>query len=131
MQVVALEDAATTVTTEVRDAVADSDVSLICVGTPSTATGELTTAFLQKVTADIGSALAGTNRWRVVVYRSAMVPGTCGQLIPCLAALWQTAGVDFGVCVNPEFLRRSTSVKDFFEPPKTVVGACDSRGRER
>lgn len=121
-----------TVTTEVRDAVADSDVSLICVGTPSTATGELTTAFLQKVTADIGSALAGTNRWHVVVYRSTMVPGTCEQLlIPLLERLsGKRAGVDFGVCVNPEFLREGTSVKDFFEPPKTVVGACDPRAAE-
>ncbi len=118
-----------TVTTEARYAVAQSDISLICVGTPSTVTGELTTEFLQQVTADIGAALAATDRWHVVVYRSTMVPGTCKNLlIPILEQLsGKQAGVDFGVCVNPEFLREGTSIADFFDPPKTVVGAIDSR----
>ena len=121
-----------TVTTEARDAVTRSDVSLVCVGTPSTLTGELTTDFLQQVTSDIGSALAETDRWHVVVYRSTMVPGTCENLlIPILERLsGKRAGVDFGVCVNPEFLREGTSVKDFFDPPKTVVGASDPRAAE-
>lgn len=118
-----------TVTTDARSAVMDSDVSLVCVGTPSTAAGELSTAFLEQVTSEIGAALAAAERWHVVVYRSTMLPGTCeGLLIPRLEELsGKRAGVDFGVCVNPEFLREGTSVKDFFDPPKTVVGACDSR----
>lgn len=121
-----------TVTTKARNAVAQSDVSLVCVGTPSTLTGELTTAFLQQVTSDIGLALAETDCWHVVVYRSTMVPGTCENLlIPMLERLsGKQAGVDFGVCVNPEFLREGTSVKDFFDPPKTVVGANDARAAD-
>ncbi|BBY59324.1 nucleotide sugar dehydrogenase [Mycolicibacterium sarraceniae] len=121
-----------TVTTKARHAVARSDISLICVGTPSTPTGELTTAFLEQVTAEIGVALAEMDRWHVVVYRSTMLPGTCESLlIPMLEQLsGKRAGVDFGVCVNPEFLREGTSVKDFFDPPKTVVGASDSRTAE-
>lgn len=121
-----------TVTTDAGKAVANSDISLICVGTPSTATGELTTSFLEQVTAEIGSALAGIDRWHVVVFRSTMVPGTCeGLLIPKLEQMsGKRAGVDFGVCVNPEFLREGTSVKDFLDPPKTVVGASDSRAAE-
>lgn len=118
-----------TVTTDARSAVMNSDVSLVCVGTPSTSTGELSTVFLEQVTSEIGAALAGIDRWHVVVYRSTMLPGTCESLlIPQLEELsGKRAGVDFGVCVNPEFLREGTSVKDFFDPPKTVVGAYDSR----
>jgi len=117
-----------TVTTDARFAVMHTDVSLICVGTPSAATGELSTAFLTQVTAEIGSALAEINRWHVVVYRSTMLPGTCESLlIPILEEMsGKRAGVDFGVCVNPEYLREGTSVHDFFDPPKTVVGSSDS-----
>lgn len=121
-----------TVTVDAHDTVLNSDVSLVCVGTPSTSRGELTTGFLEQVTAEIGRALAETNRWHVVVYRSTMVPGTCEELlIPKLEELsGKRAGRDFGVCVNPEFLREGTSVKDFFAPPKTVVGASDSHAAE-
>jgi GDP-mannose 6-dehydrogenase len=118
-----------TVTEDAESAIANSDVSLVCVGTPSTASGNLSTAFLEHVTAQIGSALAGTNRWHVVVYRSTMLPGTCeGLLIPMLERLsGKRVGQDFGVCVNPEYLREGTSVQDFFDPPKSVVGASDQR----
>lgn len=116
-----------TVTNDVQSAVANSDVSLICVGTPSTATGDLSTTYLEQVTAQIGSALADTDRWHVVTYRSTILPGTCeGLLIPMLEKLsGKRAGRDFGVCVNPEYLREGTSVQDFFEPPKIVVGSTD------
>jgi GDP-mannose 6-dehydrogenase len=117
-----------TVRIDARFAVMNTDVSLVCVGTPSAATGDLSTSFLTQVTAEIGTALAETNRWHVVVYRSTMLPGTCENLlIPILEdASGKRAGVDFGVCVNPEYLREGTSVHDFFDPPKTVVGSSDS-----
>jgi GDP-mannose 6-dehydrogenase len=120
------------VTADAHAAVLDTDISLICVGTPSTAGGGLSTRYLEKVTAEIGAALRDKDRWHVVVYRSTMVPGTCEKLL--IPRLEQTsgkrAGVDFGVCVNPEFLREGTSVRDFFDPPETVVGGTDSRSRE-
>ena len=118
-----------TVTTDARVAVNCTDISLICVGTPSTAGGGLSTQFLEQVTSEIGAALAETDRWHVVVYRSTMLPGTCEDLlIPRLEqASGKRAGVDFGVCVNPEYLREGTSVQDFFDPAKTVVGVSDSR----
>ncbi len=118
-----------TVSDDIVAAVVNSDISLVCVGTPSTASGGLSTSFLEKVTAQIGAALADTSRWHVVVYRSTMLPGTCeGLLIPILERLsGKEAGKDFGVCVNPEYLREGTSVQDFFDPPKTVVGANDER----
>lgn len=120
---------ALTVTEDTRAAVLDTTISLICVGTPSSPGGGLMTTYLEQVTAEIGAALSGVNRWHVVVYRSTMVPGTCEDLlIPLLERTsGKRAGKDFGVCVNPEFLREGTSVKDFYDPPKTVVGQTDSR----
>lgn len=118
-----------TVTSDTRDAVLQSDISLICVGTPSTAGGGLSTVYLETVSSLVGSALADKDRRHVVVYRSTMQPGTCEDLlIPLLEKhSGKLAGVDFGVCVNPEYLREGTSVRDFFNPPKTVVGAADSK----
>lgn len=118
-----------TVTTDARSAVLATDISLVCVGTPSGAGGGLSTAFLEHVTDELGNALADKDGWHVVVYRSTMVPGTCESLlVPRLeAASGKRAGVDFGVCVNPEYLREGSSVRDFLDPPKTVVGESDPR----
>lgn len=123
---------ALTVTTATRDVVLDTDYSLICVGTPSTDSGSLSTVFLEQVTTAIGSALRDSGRWHVIAYRSTMLPGTAETvLIPMLERLsGKRAGVDFGVCVNPEYLREGTSVADFFDPPKTVVGVSDERTAE-
>lgn len=116
-----------TVSADAHAAVLASDISLICVGTPSTSAGGLTTRYLEEVTSEIGLALREKHRHHVVVYRSTMVPGTCETLlIPLLERVsGKRAGIDFGVCVNPEFLREGTSVRDFFAPPKTVVGATE------
>jgi GDP-mannose 6-dehydrogenase len=118
-----------TVTSDTREAILQSDISLICVGTPSTAGGGLSTKYLEAVTVEVGSALAEKADRHVIVYRSTMLPGTCEDLlIPLLEKhSGKRAGIDFGVCVNPEYLREGTSVRDFFNPPKTVVGASDSR----
>lgn len=121
-----------TVSADAHAAVLNTDISLICVGTPSTSGGGLTTRYLEEVTSEIGLAIREKNRRHVVVYRSTMVPGTCETLlIPLLERVsGKRAGIDFGVCVNPEFLREGTSVRDFFGPPKTVVGATDSESAE-
>jgi GDP-mannose 6-dehydrogenase len=114
-------------TTEVAEAVRATEISLICVGTPSAPNGSLSTTYLERVAEEIGTVLAGKEGWHTVVFRSTMLPGTCtGLLVPILEK-WsgKTAGVDFGVAVNPEFLREGSSVRDFFEPPKTVIGSAD------
>ena len=118
-----------TVTGDARAAVLNTDISLICVGTPSGPGGGLSTAFLESVTEQIGGALADKDSWHVVAYRSTMLPGTCESLlIPKLcSSSGKQAGLDFGVCVNPEFLREATSISDFHAPPKTVVGETDAR----
>ena len=125
----AVESGRLSVTDDAAVAVRGSDISLVCVATPSLHGGGLSTAYLEAVTCQIGAALAGKASWHTVVYRSTMLPGTCESvLIPLLEQLsGKHAGVDFGVCVNPEFLREGTSVRDFFTPPKTVVGYTEER----
>ena len=119
-------------TTDVAEAIKNTEISLICVGTPSAANGSLSTAYLERVAEEIGGVLAGLDRWHTVVFRSTMLPGTCTDLlIPILEKeSGKTAGVEFGVAVNPEFLREGSSVKDFFDPPKTVIGELDARSAD-
>jgi len=127
-----VKDGALTVVSDAETAVHQSDISLICVGTPSEPNGELSTVYLRRVSAEIGAALATKTARHTVVFRSTMVPGTCAEvLIPILEETsGKRAGVDFGVCVNPEFLREGTSVWDFNNPPKTVVGSNDPESAE-
>jgi GDP-mannose 6-dehydrogenase len=118
-----------TVTDDVTAAIHGTDLSLVCVGTPSAPNGALDTTYLQRAAREIGAALAmrPAPERHTVVFRSTMLPGTClGVLVPLLEeASGLVAGADFGVAVNPEFLREGSSVKDFYDPPKTVVGEVD------
>ncbi len=123
----AVRDGRLRATTDVAAAVAETEISLVCVGTPSAPNGSLSTVYLERVAEEIGAALAGKVGWHTVVFRSTMLPGTCTSLLlPILEkAAGRVAGVDFGVAVNPEFLREGSSVRDFFDPPKTVIGETD------
>ncbi|MER5774779.1 nucleotide sugar dehydrogenase [Streptomyces sp. NPDC002039] len=114
-------------TSDVREAIMGSDVSLVCVGTPSEPNGSLCTTYLERVTEQIGAAVAERGGRQTIVFRSTMLPGTClNLLVPILEKyIGGTAGVDIGIAVNPEFLREGTSVQDFFDPPKTVIGELD------
>ena len=116
-------------TADVRDAVFGSDMSLICVGTPSQLNGNLDLSHVRKVCQEIGAAIAEKDSFHVVVARSTMLPGSMRSLvIPTLeAASGKVAGVDFGVCNNPEFLREGTAVYDYYNPPKTVIGESDEK----
>jgi GDP-mannose 6-dehydrogenase len=120
-------------TTDAADAVQNSDLSLVCVGTPSESNGSLNLRHVRNVCADIGSALAGLTRYHAVVIRSTVLPGTMREVvIPALeAASGKKAGVDFGICFNPEFLREGTAIKDYYQPPKTVVGESDARAGDQ
>jgi GDP-mannose 6-dehydrogenase len=114
-------------TTDAADAVTNSDLAIICVGTPSGPAGSLHLDHIENVIDDLAAALdARTPRYELVV-RSTMLPGTTEQvIIPRLErATGLRAGVDFGISVNPEFLREGSSVSDFFNPPKTVIGSID------
>jgi len=111
-------------TTDAVAAILRSDLFLVCVGTPSRANGDIELDYLRRVTEQIGAALRHHPGAPVVVVRSTLVPGTMRSLvIPTLERRsGRRAGVDFGVCLNPEFLREGTAVHDFFHPPKTVIG---------
>jgi GDP-mannose 6-dehydrogenase len=116
-------------TTDVREAVMGSDISLICVGTPSQLNGNLDLSYVRRVCEEIGSAIKDKDSFHVVVGRSTMLPGSMlNVVIPTLEqASGKKAGVDFGVCNNPEFLREGTAVYDYYHPPKTVIGESDLR----
>jgi GDP-mannose 6-dehydrogenase len=111
-------------TTDVTAAVRDTDLALICVGTPSLRNGGIDLQYIRRVCEQIGAALREHPGAPVVVMRSTLLPGTMRELvIPTLEAhSGKRAGVEFGVCINPEFLREGTAVHDYDHPPKTVIG---------
>ena len=111
-------------TTDTEDAVRSSELSLICVGTPSRRNGTPDLTHLTRVSEDIGRSLRNTSAYHVVVIRSTVMPGTThDHIIPALeAASGKRYGEGFGVSVNPEFLREGTALADFRKPPITLVG---------
>ncbi|MBV6521915.1 MAG: GDP-mannose 6-dehydrogenase [Gemmatimonadaceae bacterium] len=116
-------------TTSVADAVRDTSISLICVGTPSRANGGLDLSFVDRVCAQIGEALRQKRERHTIVIRSTVLPGSTEDVAG--AAVTRASGLqpqaDFGLAMNPEFLREGTSIKDFYDPPFTVIGTEDAR----
>jgi len=116
-------------TTDVVKAVIDTEVSLICVGTPSNGNGSLRLDYITRVSREIGLGLKHKVAYHVVVARSTMLPGAVkeGIIREVEYMSGKKAGRDFGVVMNPEFLRESTSVHDFYNPPVTVIGQLDEK----
>src|SRR5580704_10357498 len=107
-------------------AVMETDISFLCVGTPSLRSGKLDLGHVEPVCREIGQVLKRKNAFHLVVLRSTVLPGTAESIV--IPALEQTSGKrlgkDFGVCVNPEFMREGTAVADFLEPSMTIIGAA-------
>lgn len=119
-------------TTNVAEAVHATEISLVCVGTPSASNGALDLSYVERVCAEIGDALKTKQGFHTIVIRSTVLPGTVhGVATPAIEkASGKKAGVDFGVCSNPEFLREGTSIKDFFDPPFTLIGADSAQAAD-
>jgi GDP-mannose 6-dehydrogenase len=116
-------------TTDAATAVFDTDISLLCVGTPSLRNGKLDLGHLEPVCRSIAEVLRKKQSFHLLVLRSTVLPGTAESLvIPMLESVsGKRFGSDFGVCVNPEFMREGSAVADFLHPCVTVIGAADSR----
>ena len=108
-------------------AIHETDLSFICVGTPSQQNGNLDLRYIRRICEQIGNALGTKTSRHTVVVRSTILPGTMRKVvIPTLEeSSGKKAGIDFGICNNPEFLREGSAVKDFRCPPKTVIGELD------
>lgn len=116
-------------TDDLEDAVMRTKISLICVGTPSQSNGSLDLKYIRRVCEQIGLAIKKKSDFHIVVVRSTILPGTMqGVVVKTLEeSSGLTVGTDFGVCINPEFLRESSAIYDFYNPPKTVIGQIDDR----
>ena len=112
-------------TTDSAEAIKASDVSLVCVGTPSNANGSLDLTYVKRVCKEIGAALEHKRARHTIVIRSTMLPGSIEDVVVPTLEVYsgKKAGRDFGVCINPEFLREGTALKDFYAPPFTLIGA--------
>jgi len=108
-------------------AIQETELSFVCVGTPSQPNGNLDLKYIRRICEQIGDALKHKVARHTVVIRSTILPGTMHNIvIPTLEEFsGRKAGIDFGVCSNPEFLREGSAVKDFRSPPKTVIGELD------
>ena len=120
------------VTNDVAAAVRDTDLSFICVGTPSSPNGSQDLSAVRRVSEQIGEALRTKAGYHTIVMRSTIQPGSMDEVVK--AGIESTSGkradVDFGLCFQPEFLREGTSIKDYDSPPFTVIGTEDPRAAD-
>jgi len=119
-------------TEDTAQAIRETELSFVCVGTPSQLNGNLDLTHVRKVCEQIGLVLKGKTERHTIVIRSTILPGTMRRVV--IPVLEETsskkAGTDFGVCNNPEFLREGTAVMDFNTPSKTVIGEFDRASGE-
>ncbi len=106
----------------------NSDISLICVGTPSNSNGSLNLEYVYKVSEEIAWALKRKRDYHLVAVRSTVLPGTTESLLSMLERVSsKKMGIHFGTCVNPEFLREGSAIEDFYHPPYTIIGEYDKK----
>ncbi|RYZ95297.1 MAG: UDP-glucose/GDP-mannose dehydrogenase family protein [Sphingobacteriaceae bacterium] len=119
-------------TTNVEEAVLDSEVSIIAVGTPSSDKGHLNLSYIFHVAEDIGKALRNKKDFHVIAIRSTIMPGTCDKFAAIVQeSSGKTRNVDFAIVDNPEFLREGTAVKDYYNPPLTLIGSDSPEAAEK
>jgi GDP-mannose 6-dehydrogenase len=116
------------VTTDAQQALRETELSLVCVGTPSAGNGSQDQSALTRLSADLGRALRDLDRKHLIVYRSTIVPGTVDDVLTPIVAResGRQPGIGFDVAFQPEFLREGSSVRDYDHPPFTIVGAAEA-----
>ena len=119
-------------TNDYRYAIENSDITFICVGTPSKEDGSLDLSFIRESAREIGLQLKKKKNWHLIVVKSTVLPGTTRDIIlPILEEYSdKKVGVDFGLAMNPEFLREGVAVKDFLNPDRIVIGFYDDKSRK-
>jgi GDP-mannose 6-dehydrogenase len=124
----ALNEGSLSATSDVTEAVMSTDISLLCVGTPSNANGSLSLDQVMRVCGQIGTVLKAKPTYHGIAVRSTVLPGTTERVVGVLEKTSGKRGTkDFGVASNPEFLRAGTSITDFKNPSFTVVGTDDDK----
>lgn len=116
-------------TTDLREALHKTKITFVCVGTPSTVHGEIRLHEMQKICQDIGSVLRQKKEQHTIVIKSTVVPGTCEKtVVPNIEKYsGKKFGKDFGVAMNPEFLREGSAIEDFFNPDRIIIGSPDQK----
>ncbi len=119
-------------TQSTQEAIAQTNLSFVCVGTPSQPNGNQDQTAVLRLTEQLGTALKLKNDHHIIIFRSTLIPGTVmNTLIPMLEKnSGKTNGIDFDVCFQPEFLREGTSIKDYYKPPFTVAGVTSNKPKE-
>lgn len=117
-------------TTAIEDATMSSDISYLCVGTPSSADGSIDLSYIEDAARDIGRSISASGKYHVVVTKSTVVPGTgVNVIIPALESFGLVLNRDFGYVSNPEFLKEGTALEDSMNPDRIVLGCSDDRAR--
>jgi UDPglucose 6-dehydrogenase len=120
-------------TTDTISAVQNSDITFLSVGTPMNDDGSINLDYIKQATEDLAEGLKEKDGYHVVVVKSTVVPTTTEEeIIPILEEVsGKKAGEDFGVCMNPEFLREGTALQDFLDPDRIVIGELDERSGDQ
>ena len=119
-------------TTDTEEAVKNTDITFICVGTPSKSDGDMDLSAVRSASKDIAGALAGKDGYHVVCVKSTVVPGTTEkEVLPILEKSGRNVGEDFGLGMNPEFLREGVALDDFLHPDRIVIGGYDKRSTDK
>jgi len=123
----ALKDGALYLTSDYREAIKLSDITFITVGTPTKLDGSVDLSHVKDAALSLGEALARKRSWHLVVVRSTVPPGTTGGLIRNVLedASGRRCGEDLGLCMNPEFLREGSAIRDVLEPDRIIIGEFD------
>jgi len=119
-------------TTDFTQAVKQSEITIVAVGTPSTSTGHLNLGFIFKVAENVGQALKEKNDFHIIAIRSTVMPGTAEKFAEIVEKFsGKTRDVDFAMVSNPEFLREGTAVYDYYHPPITLLGSSSKKAAEK